>query len=187
MEASAADTNTRTQFRLLTEIDRIFRQARIRFWLRGGWALDFLIGQITRSHSDIDLVTWRRHARRVQGLLENSGYQVGTITGRAAMHFLKDGQDVGIAFIKKDEQGRFVTPGREVWPWPPFPLAKKVLEGIACRTMSAAALLEEKENYEKYSGRPLRPKDRESIRALRALRSAPRRTPPGPPTRPPDA
>lgn len=166
------DSDTRAQLGLISEIESLFRQARIRFWLRGGWALDFLIGQITRSHSDIDLVTWRRHARGVQGLLEDSGYQVGTVTGLAAMHFLKDGQDVGIAFIRKDEQGRFVTPGREIWPWPVFPASLKTLNGIACRTMSVEALLEEKENYEKYSGRPLRPKDRESIRVLRSLRSA---------------
>ena len=183
------DTNTRIQFRLLTEIERLFRQARIRFWLRGGWALDFLIGRVTRTHSDIDIVTWRRHARRVQRLLEGEGYQIATVTDLAAIHFAKDRQDIGIAFIRKDDQGRTVTPGREFWPWPPspFPLAKKVLDGIACRTMSVEALLEEKENYEQYSGRPLRPKDRESIRALRALRSARPRTPPGPPTRPPDA
>ncbi len=167
------DTNTQTQLRLLAEIDRLFRQARLRFWLRGGWALDFLIGRVTRTHSDIDLVTWRRHASRIQRLLEGAGYEIATITDLAAIHFAKDRQDVGIAFIRKDDRERIVTPGREFWPWPPFPLAKKVLEGIACRTMSAEALLEEKENYEKYSGRPPRLKDLESIRALRALRSAP--------------
>ncbi|MFF2458960.1 nucleotidyltransferase domain-containing protein [Peribacillus simplex] len=30
----------------------------IDLWLRGGWVMDFLLGKITRSHSDIDLVTW---------------------------------------------------------------------------------------------------------------------------------
>lgn len=165
------DADTRTQFELISEITDLFRRARIRFWLRGGWALDFLIGRVTRRHSDVDLVTWRRHADRIQRMLLASGYEVATVTDQAAIHFAKNGQDVAFAFIMRDERGRIVTPGREFWPWPPFPEALRTLNGIACRTMSAAALLEEKENYEKYSGRTLRPKDRESIRALRSLRS----------------
>ena len=164
------DADTRTQLELISEIADLFRRARIRFWLRGGWALDFPVGWVTRTHSDIDLVTWRRHAGRVQRMLLASGYEVATVTDQAAIHFAKNRQDVAFAFIKKDERGRIVTPGREFWPWPPFPDTVRSLNGIACRTMSVAALLEEKENYEKHSGRPLRPKDRESIRALRSLR-----------------
>ena len=164
------DADSRAQFGLISEIADLFKRAKIRFWLRGGWALDFLIGRVTRPHSDVDLVTWRRHGDRIQRMLLASGYEVATVTDQAAIHFAKNGQDVAFAFIKKDEQGRMVTPGREFWPWPPFPDALRTLDGIACRTMSAEALLEEKENYEKYSGRPLRPKDRESISALRSLR-----------------
>ena len=51
------DDKATTQLRLIAEIEGVLRSARIRFWLRGGWALDFLIGRITRQHSDIDLVT----------------------------------------------------------------------------------------------------------------------------------
>jgi hypothetical protein len=163
------DADTRAQLKLISEIADLFRRARFRFWLRGGWALDFLIGEVTRTHSDIDLVTWSRHAGRIRRMLEASGYEVATVTDQAAIHFAKNGQDVAFAFIEKDKQGRFVTPGREFWPWPPFPEALKTLNGIACRTMSAAALLEEKENYEKYSGRPPRTKDLKSIETLRSL------------------
>ncbi|MCH7697858.1 MAG: hypothetical protein IH865_02815 [Chloroflexi bacterium] len=164
------DADTRTQFELISEITDLFRRARIRFWLRGGWALDFLIGRVTRTHSDIDLVTWRRHAGRIQRMLLTSGYEVAAVTDQAAIHFAKNGQDIAFAFIKRKKQGRIVTPGREFWPWPPFPDTVRTLKGIACRTMSVAALLEEKENYEKHSGRPLRSKDKASIRALRSLR-----------------
>ena len=179
-----SDADTRGQLRLISEIADLFHQARIRFWLRGSWALDFLIGRITRTHSDIDLVTWRRHAGRVQRLLEDAGYRVATVTELAATHFSKDGRDIGVAFIKKDDGGHIVTPGREFWPWPPFPNTLRVLEGVACRTMSAEALLEEKEHYKKYSGRALRPKDIESLRVLRSmLSSTPRGARPAAPRR----
>ena len=163
------DADTRTQFKLISEIARLCKSARMRFWLRGGWALDFLIGSVTRSHSDIDLVTWRRHADRIESTLLAAGYRVATVTDQAAIHFTKADQDIGIAFIKKDQEGRFVTPGREFWPWPSFPQALRTLDGVACRTMSVAALLEEKVNYEKYSKRPPRPKDLASIQTLRSL------------------
>lgn len=128
-----------TQLRLIAEIESALGSARIRFWLRGGWALDFLIGRITRQHSDIDLVTWRRHASRIERLLVEAGYRVATVTELAAIHFDKSGQDIGIAFIAKDEDGTIVTPGREFWPWPEgaFPATEMRLEGITCRTMSA--------------------------------------------------
>ncbi len=163
------DADTRTQFKLILQIARLCRRARMRFWLRGGWALDFLIGRVTRSHSDIDLVTWRRHAGRIESIFLGAGYKVATVTDKAAIHFTKADQDIGIAFIKRDEEGRFVTPGREFWPWPSFPDALRTLDGVSCRTMSAEALLEEKVNYEKYSRRPPRPKDLESIQTLRSL------------------
>jgi phosphorylcholine metabolism protein LicD len=50
------------QFELIDEIARLFERARIRFWLRGGWAIDFHLGWTMREHADIDLVTWLREA-----------------------------------------------------------------------------------------------------------------------------
>jgi hypothetical protein len=165
------DAATRAQLRLISEIAGLLRQAHIRFWLRGGWALDFLIGRVTRDHGDIDLVARFRQRSRIRHLLEANGYRVVRLADLASIHFSKHGQDIAVAFIWTDEMARTVTPGREFWPWPPFPNRVRVLEGIACRTMSAEALLEEKTHYERYSGRPLRPKDVESIVALRALLS----------------
>ncbi len=54
-----ADTGNEAQLRVIREIAELFGAAHIRFWLRGGWALDFLLGEITRPHGDIDPVTWR--------------------------------------------------------------------------------------------------------------------------------
>ena len=88
------DADTRTQFKLISEIARLCKRARMRFWLRGGWALDFLIGRVTRSHSDIDLVTWRHHGDRIELTLLAAGYRVATVTDQAAIHFTKADQDI---------------------------------------------------------------------------------------------
>jgi hypothetical protein len=74
--SSAANATIRVQLELLSEISLVLPRARISFWLRGGWALDFLLGQITRVHADIDLVAWRRHAGRIHSLLTSVGYDI---------------------------------------------------------------------------------------------------------------
>src|SRR6266540_666306 len=30
----------------------------VRFWLRGGWAVDVLLGAVTWPHADVDAVAW---------------------------------------------------------------------------------------------------------------------------------
>jgi hypothetical protein len=39
-----ASTRTARQLTLIRELSRLMGDANIRFWLRGGWALDFLLG-----------------------------------------------------------------------------------------------------------------------------------------------
>ncbi|WP_081986905.1 nucleotidyltransferase domain-containing protein [Planococcus sp. CAU13] len=52
------DAQTQTQLEVLTEICLLTDQLELEFWLRGGWAIDFLLGKISRPHGDIDLITW---------------------------------------------------------------------------------------------------------------------------------
>jgi hypothetical protein len=56
------------QLELIEEIGSLLDRAAIRFWLRGGWALDFHLGRATRRHADVDLVTWLRHRARIRRL-----------------------------------------------------------------------------------------------------------------------
>lgn len=165
------DIDTRLQFRLLQEIAAILGRARIRFWLRGGWALDFLQGEITRPHTDVDLVTWKRHAGRVRELLSSHGYHRLKATNPAAQNFSKDGQEVGVVFIMRGRRGRIITPGFEDWPWPrsAFTSLSRRIGDVACRVIRPKALAEEKETYFQHRGRPLRAKDRESLRRLGQL------------------
>ncbi len=37
--------------------------------------MDFLLGMITRLHSDIDLVTWIQHREHLEQALVNDGFQ----------------------------------------------------------------------------------------------------------------
>jgi hypothetical protein len=74
--------------------------AGVRFWLRGGWAIDFLIGAVTRAHADVDAVAWRRHRIRVQRALTAAGYDIVRETEKQ-IDFRKDGVDVTFVFLTR--------------------------------------------------------------------------------------
>jgi len=52
------DATSARQLHLLGELAELLGGRDVPFWLRGGWALDFLLGAVTRRHADIDLVAW---------------------------------------------------------------------------------------------------------------------------------
>jgi len=140
--------------------------ADVRFWLRGGWAIDFLIGRVTRTHEDVDAVTWQRHRRRLREALTAAGFRVVRETEKQ-VDFEERGVDVTFVFLTRDGEGRIVTHAIPEWTWRPdaLPPAWRELDGVACRVVSARQLLKEKEG----DPRPRRPKDAESIAALRRL------------------
>lgn len=82
----------------------------------------------------------------------------------------KHGEEVSFLFIARD-QGQIVVPGYAAWPFDSraFPAAPKTLAGVSCRVVSVQELLHDKLHHQEWSGRPLRPKDRESIELLRSL------------------
>lgn len=164
------NADTLTQFALIQEIDAIFDIASINFWLRGGWALDFLLGRITRAHSDIDLVTWKYHSSQVQELLTRAGFAFDRDLG-IQMDFVKASQDISVCYVAETEDNRIFTPDIPEWIWVPKALALPPyqLEGLSCDVISPEQMLDEKETYEEGTGRPPRPKDRYNIEILKQL------------------
>lgn len=43
-------------------------------WLRGGWAMDFTLGRVTRDHGDIDWFTWAEGTEALARELMRLGY-----------------------------------------------------------------------------------------------------------------
>ena len=164
------DAATETQFSLIRELSTLLGQAHLRFWLRGGWALDFHAGCVTRPHKDVDLVTWSRHRGRLRRLLEGNGY-VTVRFDEPQVFFEKRREEVNFAMIERGRGGEIVTPRFEDWPWPDgaFSGPPRTFREVTCRVLSLEALLEEKERYEEWRSVPLRAKDEVSLRLLRQL------------------
>ncbi|MEU0004763.1 hypothetical protein ABZ079_10790 [Streptomyces sp. NPDC006314] len=55
-------------------------------WLRGGWAMDFFLGEVSRDHEDIDWFAWAPDAAVVADVLTRLGHT--PLPGRleAALH-----------------------------------------------------------------------------------------------------
>jgi hypothetical protein len=61
MNASSGAAASRRQLELIGEIAALARTVGAELWLRGGWAMDFFLGRVTRQHDDIDLFTLEPH------------------------------------------------------------------------------------------------------------------------------
>ena len=70
-------------------------QVGVSSWLDGGWGVDCLLGEVTRPHSDLDVVVARADVDRVRALLTSQGYAV-----------IRDWLPTTIAF--RDDAGREV-------------------------------------------------------------------------------
>jgi hypothetical protein len=164
------DSDTEAQLTILRTLAERFATARMRFWLRGGWAVDFLLGEATRRHGDIDLVTWLRHRRRIRHLLTDIGF-APIQEWEAQSDFRASGQVVSIIYLTRLPDGRIITHGIPVWTWPDGSLSSRQVQmgGLSARVMSPMQMLWEKEGYEIGTGRPPRPKDLESMKVLRCM------------------
>jgi lincosamide nucleotidyltransferase A/C/D/E len=57
------------------EIVRLLDQNRIDVWVDGGWGVDALLGEQTRSHGDLDIAIRHRDVNLLRTLLEARGYK----------------------------------------------------------------------------------------------------------------
>ncbi len=74
---------------LYTELDKLG----IQVWIDGGWAVDALLGEQTRSHKDLDIAIQWKDVHKLRELLKAQGYK-------------KIKEDSQWNFVLGDDQGR---------------------------------------------------------------------------------
>ena len=171
---AALDENTRIQLRLLREIRDALAAAGVRWWLFGGWAVDFHAGEVTRDHADIEFFVLEENAGAVCAALVAAGFLAPPgLHPDEGQPFVKDGQECGSHYLRPDPSGRLFTPGRWAdWPWAEgsFDGPPVTLDGLELLAMSPEGLLDIKLNFHTHPhGAPLRPKDIADIERLQAL------------------
>jgi hypothetical protein len=161
------------QLALIAEVTTIARDLGADVWLRGGWAVDFFVGRVSREHADIDFFAWSHDAERLVAELLEHGYM--PLTGPPPdqqRDFVKDGEEVSVAWLERDADGQPLVgggPGAGV----PFPEATKcTVEGrigdLRCPIVDPLGQIRTKLMMPVWvPGRPRRTKDAVDVALLR--------------------
>ncbi|TDC37202.1 hypothetical protein E1166_20700 [Micromonospora sp. KC213] len=92
---------------LIGEVVDIAADARIEVWLRGGWAMDFFLGEVTRDHVDIDWFAWAADAPALHDALRRRGFQaVDGPPVQQQLDVVRDGEESSFAWLARDAAGR---------------------------------------------------------------------------------
>ncbi|MGE7621578.1 nucleotidyltransferase domain-containing protein [Viridibacillus sp. NPDC096237] len=161
---------TQSQLKIIYEINGISLSLNNVLWLRGGWAIDFLLGRITRTHSDVDFVSWIQYREPLEQALVCAGFQIIPVS-EYQTDFLKNDVDVSIVFVKRSEEGSIIANGFPEWVWRSDALSTQFynLQGVSVCVLNPHQLLEEKKTYELGTGRKLRSKDFESMKIIQQI------------------
>ncbi len=177
MSRIGIDMNDR-QLALIGEFVSLCYAASIEYWLRGGWAVDFFLGRVTREHEDIDLFVWAEDAGELTRELRRAGYsELPGPPPEQQCNYKKDGEELQIALIARNERGEVVVAGGR-WAGAPWPegmvgLHRGMIGDVECRIVSPRAQIEIKESFPRW--RPDLPpleKHRVDVTLLREALSA---------------
>ena len=82
------------QLQLIADVRATCQSIGAPVWLRGGWAMDFFLGRVTRDHADIDWFAWAGNANGIISALAGRGYVVvaGSPAGQQ-VDLAKEGED----------------------------------------------------------------------------------------------
>ncbi|SCG14385.1 2''-aminoglycoside nucleotidyltransferase [Micromonospora echinofusca] len=171
---AAVDDLARRQLDGIAELAGLAAAAGIEVWLRGGWAMDFHLGEVTRAHVDVDWYCWRADADRLADLLRGRGWRPDPrMPVDVQLDLVRADVEMSVAYLARDATGRVVV---GAGPWAGTALPDGMLTGppgrigsLAVPMISVAAQIEFKEMFPVWMpDRPRRGKDAADLTRLRA-------------------
>jgi catechol 2,3-dioxygenase-like lactoylglutathione lyase family enzyme len=161
------------QLGLIEDTVAMSQRLGVQTWLRGGWAVDFFLGWVTRDHVNIDWHGWIADAPVITAALHADGYR--TLTGPPADQQLdvgKDGMQMSFVWLTRHAEGQVRVAGGQyagqAWPdsmldWPPGTNGP-----VHCPIISPHVQIECKEMWPTWvPGSPRRDKDAADVTRLR--------------------
>ncbi len=93
------DTHEREeQLAAIAEILALAHDLDVPLWLRGGWAMDFFLGSITRDHADIDWFALADDGPRLGAALIERGFRdVTTAPAGQQIDLIREDVEHGVA------------------------------------------------------------------------------------------
>ncbi len=161
------------QLALIEEFVSVAEGVGAECWLRGGWALDFFLGRVTRAHEDIDLFIWAADASKLLPVLHRRGFEeVAGPPPEQQRNLVKDGEESHVALLERNELG-VVTAGAR---WAEMPWLEGMLDGpvgrighVRCRVISPEAQLDAKTEVPRALSHAPRDRDHADIALLRQV------------------
>jgi hypothetical protein len=167
------------QLALIRELSQVAASLGIPIWLRGGWAMDFFLGRVTRPHEDVDLFIWASDAERLLESLEAHGFaELGGPPPERQRNVGREGVEVHITLLERAPSGDVFTAAApsdwEAWPAGMLGTGTGRIGDVSCPIVSAESQLEVKRRFREWRpDRPEHEKDRADIEVLEeALRSS---------------
>lgn len=165
----------RAQLAAVAEVLEVADRLAVDIWLRGGWALDFYLGQITREHVDVDWFAWQGDLPVLADALTARGWvDPGEEPADQQRDLVRGDVELGFAPLARTADGTVVVGGGpwagEVWPAGMLDDAVMgQLGDVRCPVISPAAQMEIKRMMPVWvPGRPRRQKDASDIARLLA-------------------
>ncbi|WP_079036495.1 nucleotidyltransferase domain-containing protein [Streptomyces silaceus] len=166
------------QLRLITEVMDVAEAHGISVWLRGGWAMDFFLGEITRDHEDIDWFLWDSGAGALTDALPARGYEAtGASPPEQQLDYVKDGLESSFTLLSRDAAGQAEVAGGPwagtAWPEAMPGTTPGRLAGLTCPIVGPRGQIDIKRLTPQWvPGMPRRAKDAEDIARLEAALAA---------------
>jgi catechol 2,3-dioxygenase-like lactoylglutathione lyase family enzyme len=168
------------QLGLIEDTVAMSQRLGVQIWLRGGWAMDFFLGYVTRDHVDIDWYAWIADAPAITAALRADGYR--TIMGPPPGQQLdaaRDGLEMSFTWLAGSDAGKATVAGGEhageAWPdgmldWPAGRIGP-----VQCPIISPHVQIECKEMWPTWvPDSPRREKDAADVTLLRAALRSPK-------------
>jgi len=130
----------------VTVLVRYLHEHGVDVWLDGGWAVDALLGEVTRPHADLDVVVEERQVGALRQALEARGYRDVPRDDTCAWNFVlgdDGGREVDIHVVVLDEagNGRY-GPAADGVAYPAAALTGSgTIDGLEVRCVSAAGMV----------------------------------------------
>jgi lincosamide nucleotidyltransferase A/C/D/E len=122
-------------------------------WIDGGWAVDALLGEETRPHSDLDIALEEAHVSLLLNVLATRGYRLSERTKGASWNFVLEdevGRRVDVHAFAWDAEGNGVLGPVELgYRYPTGSLAGVgQIDGVPVRCVAAEFMVRFKTAYD---------------------------------------
>jgi hypothetical protein len=137
--AGQNDTLAGRQLATLSDVASLLDSGGFDHWLFGGWAVDFHVGAVTRSHGDIDLAVWADDTEAIHSALGASGWEHSPAEDEdGGTGYARNGVRLELTYLGRDANGAVFIALRDrnvLWTERPLGDAVLALHGAHIRVI----------------------------------------------------